>query len=265
MIETIISSGRAGAERAALEVALEMGIAYGGHVPTAAAADLTDFPDLVPVPDADYGGCIEQNVKQTGGTLIITLGRPTGLADLARRMSLKHRRQLLHVDANCTDVGEAASLIRSWIEVYRILRLHVTGTDDRDADTLYAAAVHMLVLAMEGLQRAAVRPFRRTYPLAPSERPESMEAAVQRLISEMTLREKVAMANSDPEKSHRLSPVIVQSIITRFGLFGKESPLVKSCRFASREKEMGPEAAARLILHTLWRRLRDTHKIRVVK
>ena len=265
MIERIISCGRNGAERAALEVAVELGISHGGSIPSGASAELAAFDSLSVVNGAAFPVCLEKNVSDSDGTLIITFGRPSGDADLARRLSLRHRRQLLHIDAAITDIVDAAELIRSWIEVYRIGVLHVTGTDDAHAEGLQAVAIHMLVFVVEALRKEILHPKRRVYPLAPANRPCTMEQAVQCLAAEMTLRDKAVMANTGPGEAQRLLEPLIESVATRLGLDAGNEALMESCRFARRERELSPERAAYLILRNLWRLLRATHSIRVVK
>ena len=265
MIEKILSCGRRGAERAALEVALEAGISPAGWVPADLSADRTVFAGLVEMTGAAFSDCLEKNVAESDGTLIITFGRPSGDSDLARRLSLQHRRQLLHIDAARTDIADAAELIRSWIEVYRISALHVTGTDAKHAEDLYAAAVHMLVFVVEAMQRQILQPARRVYPLAPASRPCTLEQAVQRLAGEMALRDKAAIANAGPDDVQRRLEPLIDSVVTRLGLTTGNEALMESCRFARRTPQINPEEAAYFILRSLWRSLQATHSIRMVK
>lgn len=265
MIERILSCGRRGAERAALQVALEAGISHGGWVPADLSAELAVFAGLVEIPGAEFSDCLEKNVAESDGTLIITFGRPSGDSDLARRLSLQHRRQLLHIDAARTDAADAAELIRSWIEVYRISALHVTGTDASHAEDLYAAAVHMLVFVVEAMRRQLLHPAWRVYPLAPASRPCTLEQAVQRLAGEMALRDKAAIANAAPDDVQRRLEPLIDSVVVRLGLSTGNEALMESCRFARRTPQMNPEEAAYFILRSLWRLLRATYSIRVVK
>ena len=264
MLQKMISSGRMGSERAALDVALEMGIPHGGSVPAEAAGELRPFVGLTPLSGAKSVHCLEKNVVDSDGTLMITFGKPEGDTDMARRFSLQHGRQLLHIDAALTASAAAAELIRSWIEIYRISVVHVTGVDARDPDGLYAAAVPILVFAVEAVRRKPARPAQE-YPLAPHNRPVTLQQAVQRLTTEMSLRDKALMANTEDDGIGPLFEPMIRSVIVRFGISAGNELLVESCRSAVKKADMGPEEAAAAILRTLWKSLRDTHRIRIVK
>lgn len=266
MIQKIIASGRRGAEQGALDVALELGISYGGSIPDDAADLAHRYRDLAVLSGAGFRTCLEKNVAESDGTLIVTFGPPAGDAGLARRLALIHKRQLLHIDAARTDAAEAARLALSWIDVYRIGVLHVTGSDDARAEGLHTAVVHMLVFLLEAMGKGPSRPAgSRVYPIAPAHRPGTLEQAVQRLAAEMRLRDKAVIANAGPGKAPRILRPMTDSVIVRLGLDSGNDSLIDSCRFVSRDPKMGPREAAYSILEALWILLRTTHSIRVVK
>ena len=78
---------------------------------------LPDKYKLQEIPIDNFSECIEQNVKDSKGTLILSYGRLTGDLDYARRMTLKHRRQLLGIDLNHTIPFKAAYLVHDWIQL----------------------------------------------------------------------------------------------------------------------------------------------------
>ncbi len=123
----------------------------------------------------------------------------------------------------------------------------------------------MLVFVVEAMRTQILRPARRVYPLAPASRPCTLEQAVQRLASEMTLRDKAVIANTGPDDVKRRLELLVDSVVTRLGLAGGNDTLMESCRFARRSPQMNPEEAAYFILHSLWRSLQATHSIRLIK
>jgi hypothetical protein len=118
MIKKIISGGQTGADRAALDVAIRLGIPYGGWIPKGRVAEDGPLPDkyqLQEMPTNSYSKRTEQNVIDSDGTLIICRGKPTGGSDYTRQMVLKHKRHLLHIDLTLTTSYDAASLILSWV------------------------------------------------------------------------------------------------------------------------------------------------------
>jgi hypothetical protein len=81
----------------------------------------------------------------------------------------------------------------------------------------------------------------------------------------MSLRDKALMANTEDDGIGPLFESMIRSVIVRFGLSAGNELLVESCRSAGKQSDMGPEEAAATILRTLWKSLRDTHRIRAVK
>ena len=105
----------------------------------------------------------------------------------------------------------------------------------------------------------------RTYPLATGGRAATLEEAVGRLKVEMTFRDQAVIANTPAGAVDRLLAPMVRSVVSRFGLSGGNELLIESCRAAEKQPGMGPEEAALAILRALWRSLRSTHRIRVIK
>jgi hypothetical protein len=127
MIRKIISGGQTGTDRAALDVALKLGIPHGGWIPKGRKAEdgpLADIYKLKEMSTDSYPKRTEQNVVDSDGTLIIARGKLTGGTDYTRKMTLRHRKQLLGIDLNQNNHYDAASLIASWIKLQRV---HVLG------------------------------------------------------------------------------------------------------------------------------------------
>ncbi|MGA6926409.1 MAG: putative molybdenum carrier protein, partial [Desulfosarcina sp.] len=92
MLKKIISGGQTGVDRAALDVALRLGIDHGGWLPKGRLAEDGVLPPhymLEEMPTASLEARTEKNVQDSDGTLIISRGSPTGGTDYARKMALK--------------------------------------------------------------------------------------------------------------------------------------------------------------------------------
>ena len=114
MIKKIISGGQTGADRAALDVALKLGIRHGGWIPKGRIAEDGPLPEkykLQEMPTDSYEARTEKNVQDSDGTLIIARGKLTGGTDYTRKMTLKHKKQLLGIDLSLT--GSTTILPRS--------------------------------------------------------------------------------------------------------------------------------------------------------
>jgi hypothetical protein len=129
-LERIISGGQTGADQAALDVAVELGIPHGGWVPKGRKTESGPLPSkylLQEMPTDSYQKRTEQNVIDSDGTLIISHGDLTEGSDYTRRMAAKHGKPWIHIDANKQSLETAVQMIRTWISGNDIEQLNVAG------------------------------------------------------------------------------------------------------------------------------------------
>ena len=154
MLKKIVSGGQTGVDRAALDIALRLGIACGGWVPKGRLAEDGTIPShyrMQEMPTDDYAARTEKNVCDSDGTLLISRGRPTGGTDYTRKMALKHGKQLLHIDLTLGQQwSDAGSLIASWIEMNRIETLNVAGPRASNDPTIYMDTINIMTHALRG-------------------------------------------------------------------------------------------------------------------
>jgi predicted Rossmann fold nucleotide-binding protein DprA/Smf involved in DNA uptake len=147
----IISGGQTGVDRAALDVALELGLACGGYCPKGRWAEDGPIPDKYPLqetPSADHPQRTEWNVRDSDGTLILTLGKPAG----GTASTLQHARELgrpcLVVDLSLPAGTDA---INEWLAANQIRTLNIAGPRASESPQVYALAVAMLRSLLRGL------------------------------------------------------------------------------------------------------------------
>jgi predicted Rossmann-fold nucleotide-binding protein len=73
MIGRIVSGGQTGADRAGLDVAIELGISHGGWVPQGRLAEDGEVPALYNLRETRTRNCLERtklNVRDSDGTVI---------------------------------------------------------------------------------------------------------------------------------------------------------------------------------------------------
>lgn len=78
---TIVSGGQTGVDRAALDVALALGIPCGGWCPKGRLAEDGPLPDRYPLRETEFEGYSKRtklNVQDSDGTLLFTRQRPSG-------------------------------------------------------------------------------------------------------------------------------------------------------------------------------------------
>jgi hypothetical protein len=260
MIKKIISGGQTGAGRAALDVAIALGISHGGWIPKGRITEKGPLPEkyrLQEMPtDSDPRGS-EQNVIDSDGTLIIARGKLTGVTDCTRQMTLKHKKQLLGLDLEQIDLYNAASLVASWIKMRRITILNVAGPRASKDPQIYSDVINILQRAIQILKDEENRSD--TKP----QQPETVNNAVERLISGLPLKDKTAIANMDADDLINLDFSLGLSIRNTF-LHPRNERLLESCRFLSQDKYLHWDQAPSVIIKELWKRLRETHRLRIV-
>jgi hypothetical protein len=127
VIERIVSGGQTGVDRAALDVALALGLACGGWCPRGRRAEDGPLDARYPLretPSADYPQRTEWNVRDSDGTLVLTRGRPSGGTALTLTLAQRLGRPALLLDLAA---GAEPDKLRRWIEAEKISVLNVAG------------------------------------------------------------------------------------------------------------------------------------------
>lgn len=131
LIEKIISGGQTGADRAALDVALELGITIGGWVPRDRRAEDGIVPSryigLEETETRNYAERTRRNVRDSDATLVMTFGTPTGGTALTIGIAGKIGRPCLVVDLADMDPEHAVATVRAWLDQAGPRVLNVAG------------------------------------------------------------------------------------------------------------------------------------------
>jgi Circularly permutated YpsA SLOG family/Domain of unknown function (DUF6794) len=257
MIKKIVSSGQTLAGRAGLDVAIELGIQHGGWTSMGRRAqdrELFSRYNLQETGNIGFSQSAELNILESDGTLILTHGRPKGGSQPIQQVSKKHHRPCLYIDLNEIGEAKAVQIIAAWIEARKMKTLNVTGLrGDKDPE-IHEATKRILITVFSGPPLHIL-----------SHAPKTVDEVVERLISEMPLREKTTVANMTEEELPLLHPALGDYIRNRFGLGLSNEKLNASCRFVAGKKDIRVDEASALIIHELWKKLRETHTLRTVK
>ncbi len=139
----LVSGGQTGADRAALNVALELGLDHGGWVPKGRAAEDGPLPGRYRVretPSQDPASRTERNVMDSDATLLISHGPLTGGSELTRRFAAALGKPVLHVELGRLGAAEAAERIARWLGALRCRTLNVAGPRASEEAGIHAAA-----------------------------------------------------------------------------------------------------------------------------
>ena len=274
MIEKIISGGQTGADRAALDVAIELNIPHGGCIPKGRKTEDGILPDkyqLKEMPTASYPKRTEKNILDSDGTLIISHGKLTGGSALTEKLAKKYGRPCLHVDVNKTNGFRAASIFISWIIQHGIEVLNVAGPRASKDPEIYQntkdilKTVLHLGIVQDNMPDLFPTPSQTKNRLNRLHSPRTVDQAMDRLISEMSLKDKVSFANMEEEDLIFLHPTLGKYIRDKFGLWSGNEELMESCRSLLREEKIHEDSASLLIIEELRRKLRETHVLRPMK
>ena len=271
MIEKIISGGQTGADQAALDAAIKLGIPHGGWIPKGRITEKGPLPEkyrLQEMPTDSYPKRTEQNVIDSDGTLIICRGKPTGGSDYTRQMILKHKRHLLHIDLNLTTSYDAASLILSWVNLQRIEVLNVAGPRASEDPDIYNDATRIIEMTFKMHRIDERKPIDKTQIIErkrPIDPPRTVNDAIERLTSELALKDKVTIANMAETELSTLHANLGEYVRNEFGLWSGNQDLMTSCCFFAKKEKVHQDEASSIIIRELWKRLRETHKLRIVE
>jgi predicted Rossmann-fold nucleotide-binding protein len=140
IIEKIISGGQTGVDRAALDVAMELGIPCGGWCPQGRRAEDGRIPDSYPLQEAsspDYPFRTRLNVEDSDGTLILSRGSPQGGTALTLKLARKLNKPFLLVDLDReTDPFQ----VWQWIKKNRVRVLNVAGPREGESAGIFEKA-----------------------------------------------------------------------------------------------------------------------------
>ncbi len=132
ILEKIISGGQTGADRAALDFALEHKIPHGGWCPLGRLAEDGPIPDeyrLKETQSGNYSLRTEWNVRDSDGTVIFSRAAVlTGGSGLTAKFCKQWKRPFIHVSEAKTK-NPARALVE-FIDDNRIQNLNVAGPRD---------------------------------------------------------------------------------------------------------------------------------------
>ena len=273
MIEKIISGGQTGADRAALDAAIEIGIPHGGWVPKGRLAENGVVPTsyhLTEIPTDSYAVRTEQNVVGSDGTLILSHGPLSGGSALTQDLAQKHERPCLHIDLNRIPAFKAAAMIAAWVVRHPIKTLNVAGPRASNDPDIYQKTKDILIAAFHIGMVETIRPqadggfAKTTAAPEPPDPPESVDAAVDLLILKMPLKDTVTIANMTRAELSGLDASLGLYIRNYFGLPSANDALLESCRAYSDRNILSADDAVAVVISALWQKLRKTHKLRIV-
>ena len=137
LLERIVSGGQTGVDRAALDVAIDLGIPHGGWIPAGRRTENGPLPekyDLIETETTRYPERTMRNVRDSDATLIVTQGPATGGTALTIDFTEKLGKSSL-----VFDLAEESEppVIADWLSDQRVSILNVAGPRESTTPGIY--------------------------------------------------------------------------------------------------------------------------------
>ncbi len=137
----IISGCQTGVDRAAIDVAIEIGLDYGGSIPKGRKAEdgriNKKYNKLTELESDRYESRTEKNVTDADATLIFTIGDPAGGTALTIECAKKNKKRYLLIDIRKKTDYEVIESIQDWLSENQPDILNVAGPRESSAPGIY--------------------------------------------------------------------------------------------------------------------------------
>jgi hypothetical protein len=137
---TLVSGGQTGVDRAALDVAMERGMAAGGWCPAGRGAEDGPIAPGYPLretPSADPAQRTEWNVRDSHGTLLLVTDAASAGTELTREAAQRLGRPLHRFRL---DEEPDVDHFRRWLHAREIRILNVAGPRESESPGIYQSA-----------------------------------------------------------------------------------------------------------------------------
>ena len=148
MIEKLISGGQAGADIAALDVALKHGFPHGGWCPRGRLSLDGQIPHrylLTETPKDTYLQRTKWNVRDSDGTVVFTLAdEPRGGSLKTIGFALKQGKPCIHISRVRAGYSNPAFALQKFVKEFGIKNLNVAGSSETNEPGIYQWVMEVL-------------------------------------------------------------------------------------------------------------------------
>ena len=144
----IISGGQTGADRAALDAAIELKIPHGGWLPRGRKTEEGPLPQRYLLRELDsenYKERTEKNVIDSDGTIIVSFGPLTGGSALTESLAIRHDRPCLVLDLDEITTVDAVEATEKWLYRFAIATINIAGPRASGEPRIYKAVKKLLM------------------------------------------------------------------------------------------------------------------------
>ncbi|MBI9086325.1 MAG: putative molybdenum carrier protein [Desulfobacterales bacterium] len=271
ILKKIISGGQTGADQAALDAAIKMGLPHAGWIPRGRLTEDGPLPltyALQEMPTNSYPKRTEQNVLDSDGTVIFSHGPLTGGSKLIQKLARQHKKPCLHINLDKVPIYLSSSEILKWVREHEVEILNVAGPRASKDPSIHDEVIYIvqgviLLDLVKGnyLSDVDIKKHLDNLPLPP----KTVDDAVTRFINDLDLKDRVLIAKMSLDDLVNLHRVLESYFNIEFGLGQGNPDLLESCRALSRMPVESEADASVMIIGMLHKRLRETHLPKVVE
>ena len=152
MIEVIISGGQTGADRAALDFALERGIEIQGYCPRGRRADDGPLDKKYPLQEtksAEYHLRTGMNVKLADATIIFNGLPEYSSGTLTAIRYARENKKKVKMLLGFPDVAKDVAVLEQWLKEYKPQKLNIAGNREEKCPGIYSHVLAVLRLVVK--------------------------------------------------------------------------------------------------------------------
>ncbi len=163
MIEAIISGGQTGADRAALDIAIELQINHYGWCPKNRLAEdgaISFKYNLRETDTTDVNERTKLNIRDSDGTIIFVPSLPVQVTD-GTILTIKevYEKKKPHLIIDFSKVNDITELLSEWVERHNIAILNIAGPRESQQPGTYQAVYMLLKKALTSVNKLETRPI----------------------------------------------------------------------------------------------------------
>lgn len=148
----IVSGGQTGADRAALDWAIDNGVAHGGWCPAGRLAEDGTIPAhyrLDELAEAGYRQRTRRNVQDADATMVVNIGELDGGTRQTVQFAERAQKPLLVLALDTLSLPVAAAMLNDWLAIHTPAVLNVAGPRESKRPGIGQSTYKLLAAALE--------------------------------------------------------------------------------------------------------------------
>lgn len=144
----IISGGQTGADRAGLDVAIALGLDYGGALPKGRLTEEGPldcrYNRMQELKSDDYSVRTKENVLSSDATVVFTFRKAGRGSLLTLKLAKQANKPTLHIDLDQHSDAESILILEKWLTEIHPAILNIAGSRESKAEDIYLRVYKIL-------------------------------------------------------------------------------------------------------------------------